>query len=310
MKLLFIIILSFVSVDCFAQNYELDSLQRRKNDLSNRLHQLKDSLREVENEISQIKAKQLVSQFKDSSIEATVRAGAKFKSNPEFQAKVVLTLNKESTVKILNHENNYFYVCSGNICGYVSQQWIVSTTVVEEFKVAKAIERHYKEKKYLVSPFNSTQDFLDRKYYLTNHQDQIKTEILLAVNDDKHHSFCIQGKPGTGKTLLIYDIAKSLYASGINSLLIHCGMLNSAHEFMNREKGWDIVPIKEIEFRNLADYSVVIVDETQRIRLHQLQQITDETRKNRSTCIMSLDQDQCLSDFEVANSVLEKIKAL
>jgi len=50
-------------LECFAQNYELDSLQRRKNDLSNRLHQLKDSLREVENEISQVKAKQLVSQF-------------------------------------------------------------------------------------------------------------------------------------------------------------------------------------------------------------------------------------------------------
>ena len=40
-------------------------------------------------------------------------------------------------------------MCSGNICGYVSQQWIVSTTVVEEFKVAKANERHSKEKKAL-----------------------------------------------------------------------------------------------------------------------------------------------------------------
>lgn len=64
---------------------------------------------------------------------------------------------------------------------------------------------------YLVSPFNNIDKFMNGKYFLTLQQQQIKNEILKDIFECKQYKFYkILGDAGTGKTLLIYDIAKDL----------------------------------------------------------------------------------------------------
>ncbi len=56
--------------------------------------------------------------------------------------------------------------------------------------------------------------------------------------------FCITANAGTGKTLLMYDIAKELISLGNNILIIHCGKLNGGHSELITEYNWDIKPIR------------------------------------------------------------------
>lgn len=59
--------------------------------------------------------------------------------------------------------------------------------------------------KFLVSPFNNTDKFLNSEYFLTNQQRDFKKTIL----DNYEKNYFIKGQAGTGKTLLAYDIAKT-----------------------------------------------------------------------------------------------------
>lgn len=72
---------------------------------------------------------------------------------------------------------------------------------------------------YLVSPFNNTEAFLKNEYFLTKNQEEIKNKILKAIDDKTAKIFSIEGKAGTGKTLLAYDIARTLTVKDIKLLL-------------------------------------------------------------------------------------------
>lgn len=82
--------------------------------------------------------------------------------------------------------------------------------ILNNFEYAKQdIDDLFIPSKYLVSPFNNTESFLENKYFLTQSQEKIKNKILQGINESKAKVFSISGQAGTGKTLLTYDIAKS-----------------------------------------------------------------------------------------------------
>ncbi|PEN20186.1 ATP-binding protein, partial [Bacillus wiedmannii] len=68
----------------------------------------------------------------------------------------------------------------------------------------------FKPNNYLVSPFNSTEKFIDNQYFLNQNQMCIKDDILSIFDAVSNKIVSITGEAGTGKTLLTYDIAKSL----------------------------------------------------------------------------------------------------
>ena len=128
---------------------------------------------------------------------------------------------------------------------------------------------------YLVSPFNSTERFLAGKYFLTHQQEEAKTQILKLMQPSKPAEFAsITGSAGTGKTLLIYDVAKVLIKQGMKLLIIHCGNLNEGHIAL-LSRGWDISPAKELKDRDLGKYDFIVVDEAQRIYEEQLKKILE-----------------------------------
>lgn len=163
---------------------------------------------------------------------------------------------------------------------------------------------------YLVSPFNSTSKFIEGKYFLTNPQEKLKRDIEKLINSKSDQLFIgIKGEPGTGKTLLTYDIAKDLRSEGKKVLLIFCGNLNLGH-FRLRNKSWDIKPIKDYEYfiDTLDKYDYIIIDESQRIYLNQFNGIVDKVRASDIKCVFSYDPAQCFSDIEFKRKIPDKIK--
>lgn len=181
-----------------------------------------------------------------------------------------------------------------------------STGLIEvEFEsVAKLIESQnvahmediddlFEPHKYLVSIFNDTDRFMDDQYFLTQQQKEFKKRIL----DSKAGVCLIEGKPGTGKSLLLYDIAKEMIKN-FKIVLIHCGQLNEGHLKLKMEYGWDILPAKDSG--SIANYEpeVVFIDECQRFRPEQLIKTLDYMQSEGIRGIVSIDPDQTLGISE------------
>ena len=160
---------------------------------------------------------------------------------------------------------------------------------------------------YLISPFNSTEYFIDNKYFLTNQQSNFKREIIQSIKLKNSSLFIsITGRAGTGKTLLTYDIAKEAINDGKRVLIIHCGKLNQGHIKLNKDLNWNIEPIvfiKQSFFNSNLKYDLIIVDEAQRIFIPQLELIINTTKQKKGVCIFSYDAKQYLRDQENINNV-------
>lgn len=84
------------------------------------------------------------------------------------------------------------------------------------------IEDLFQAELYLISPLTEPERFLKKEYFLTYQQRDIERQILKKIRTDRKGYFWFTGLPGTGKTLLLYDIAMKL--SGRQRVcMIHCG---------------------------------------------------------------------------------------
>lgn len=166
------------------------------------------------------------------------------------------------------------------------------------------IDNLFEPKNYLISPFNKTKEFLENKYFLTKQQEQIKNIILKQINEScKNKIFSISGSAGTGKTLLTYDIAKSLKNIGKKVTIIHCAQENSGINEL-RINGFDIKTIKNYK-PDLALSDIVIFDESQRISKKLLDSILEEEKRY---IIFSHDVNQKLNTSNQAEEVVLSIE--
>ncbi|MFI1742850.1 ATP-binding protein [Thalassobellus sediminis] len=182
---------------------------------------------------------------------------------------------------------------------------------LQKVKSIENVDSLFNPSNYLVSPFNSTEKFVLNKFFLTNHQEEIKLKSLKDINDVSKSSFIsIIGKAGTGKTLLTYDIVKECMSKKMNVLIIHCGLLNEGHYKLRDEYGWDIIPAKNTYHKDISNYSLVIMDEVQRVYPNQLKHIIKEVTTHKKSCIFSYDKQQCLRSTEVNNNIELQIESI
>lgn len=169
------------------------------------------------------------------------------------------------------------------------------------------IDRLFEPCNYLISPFNTTDAFIGSRYFLTNHQEKIKEEIIVEIeNNSAIKIFSIAGRAGSGKTLLTYDIAKQLMIKGKSVAVIHCAQTNEGINKLNTNFGWKIIPIVRYGFHDLSSYDILIVDESQRLERVQLERLVlDFTNK---FIIFSHDVNQKLNRHNDASFIVTKIE--
>ena len=163
----------------------------------------------------------------------------------------------------------------------------------------------------LVSPLNSTDRFLKGDYLLTEHQENIKKTILAHVYTNTQGRFVgITGGPGTGKTLLIYDIARELVKDK-KILIVHSGILCDGHRVLNETlNNIRILSAKELRFREIKGVDIVVVDEAHRLYSDSLDKVTRWVKKAKTICLFSYDAGQTLSSSEKRRRTAETIDGL
>jgi len=212
------------------------------------------------------------------------------------------------TYTFLSDQNIIYKYTSDEELIQVDIEELASELRSQKVDISVNIKSLFEPSRYLVSPFNSPDKFLEGQYFLTNPQEEKKREFFRVINTDCKF-ISVKGEAGTGKTLLTYDIAKKLQTKGHKVLLIFCASLNFRHQKL-KDKGWQIKSISEFAsfISNLNDYDFIFIDEVQRIYITQFYAIVDKVRESTIKCVFSYDPKQCLSDYEFIREIPYKIE--
>ncbi|MDT0740503.1 AAA family ATPase [Staphylococcus chromogenes] len=218
------------------------------------------------------------------------------------------TLNKKVSIITYNkYEEKFYKYCSESEESIEINIDEVREELIEygEEKFKSDIDYLFKPSNFLISPFNDTNKFLEGKYYLTAKQEEIKKDII------NHNGTIaiIEGRPGTGKSLLLYDIARTL-KHDFNILMIHCALLNEGHELMI-EENWDIKSAHKNWVYNEENYegkNYIFIDESHRFYPAQLKYVLETAIKKDIKIITTIDPSQYLRDNENDFNNLEQLK--
>ena len=143
---------------------------------------------------------------------------------------------------------------------------------------------------------------MKKEYFLTAQQKDIERQILKSIRIKRGGYYHFSGLPGTGKTLLLYDIAMKL--SGRQMVcMIHCGASGQEwkrlHERLRR-----IVWVSDSQITaemRLDEYETVLVDEAHLLDKETLENIVEAAGKR--PVIFTSDCEDQLSPEEVDQSV-------
>lgn len=160
---------------------------------------------------------------------------------------------------------------------------------------------------YLISPLNDPKKFVQGRYSLTDAQENAKQKIISNIELGSNIVNGVTGKAGSGKTLLLYDIAREMSAIK-RVIVLNCAILSRGHNEL--KKLINNVEIEEIKnYKKIIDYDLILIDESQRLKETQLEYILNHCVQNKKTCVFFYDKRQVLSKREIKEGVINKLEA-
>ena len=171
------------------------------------------------------------------------------------------------------------------------------------------IEDLFQAEMYLFSPVTEPERFLNKEYFLTSQQKDIERRILDKIRKVKYGYFWFCGLPGTGKTLLLYDIAMKLSVHQ-KVCMIHCGETGKEwkilHDRLLRIAFFTDSQLEEQS--DLNEYSAILVDEAHLLTEEKLHVILELSEKH--PVIFSSDDEDMISDEEMDRNMIHEIEHL
>ena len=174
------------------------------------------------------------------------------------------------------------------------------------------IEDLFQAELYLISPLTEPARFLRKEYFLTSQQRDIERQILKKIRAEHTGYYWFNGLPGTGKTLLLYDIAMKLSVRQ-RVCMIHCGEAARDWEILHeRLQRIDFLTDKELanerEPVSFDSYSAILVDEAHLLSAPKLDILLNAV--NHQPVIFSSDSEDMISPEEMDQSTIQQMENL
>lgn len=171
------------------------------------------------------------------------------------------------------------------------------------------IENLFRAEWYLFSPLTEPNRFLNKEYFLTAQQRDIKRQILKKIREEQTGYFSFSGLPGTGKTLLLYDIAMKL-SNRQQVCIIHCGEAGKKWEILHKRlQRIDFLTDNQLETQfSLDDYHAILVDEAHLLSVEKLNVLLDMSEDR--PIIFSSDSEEMISPKEMDQSTMKRMQEL
>lgn len=208
---------------------------------------------------------------------------------------------KVSIYTFVADDGLYKYDEDNNKCSPVEIESLICELKSQTINDTLDLDTVFVPSKYLISPFNNEDRFISNEYFLTDNQQSIKKEIITMLNSEEFGFFCISANAGTGKTLLLYDVAKSIlnrYGDDSN-IIFHCGKLNEGQRRLNDKYKWNIHSIADVQDKTVdklihKNLEIIVLDEAQRIHMNQLKMIMDKAIDLNIPILFGYDKKQYL----------------
>lgn len=155
----------------------------------------------------------------------------------------------------------------------------------QEVKHIGNINKLFTPSIFLISPFIEPEKFVKGQYFLTDQQRMIKNELVDMIERNEKTYYGISGDYGTGKTLLVYDLTRSLM-NKYKVLILHCGIANKAQEALNKH-GFHILSLNQMKHSDI--YDLVLVDEAQRMSEEEITHLMHYVDSHDCQCILFYD---------------------
>lgn len=171
------------------------------------------------------------------------------------------------------------------------------------------IEDLFQAEMYLFSPVTEPERFLNKEYFLTSQQKDIERRILDKIRKVKYGYFWFSGLPGTGKTLLLYDIAMKLSVHQ-KVCMIHCGETGKEWKILH-DRLLRIAFLSDSQLEecpDLKEYSAILVDEAHLLSVKEFHRILELSEKH--PVIFSSDDEDMISDEEMDRTMIREIEHL
>lgn len=205
-------------------------------------------------------------------------------------------------------KNQKVYSYDGNQLDEIDIENIIKLIKCAKICKANNIEKLFTAKDYLVSPINMPEKFLKNNYYLTGQQEEIKGKIVNGIQCGEEKIWGIYGPAGTGKTLLLYDIARTL-GNKMKVCIVHSGILSQGHiELKNKQRQFAIISAKECNESIISNYECVLIDESQRLYQSNFECLIKGFEERNIKCIFAYDYYQVLSYTEERRNIPQQLR--
>lgn len=194
------------------------------------------------------------------------------------------------------HENNVLYELKpNNELHRVSPKRLMKLLQEQQHIYKDNVQVLFDVTEYLISPLHHTQAFLAGQYFLNSQQSQFKTTLVEGMLGNEQ-CIALTGDSGTGKTLLLYDVAKTLQANDVDVLIVQSGIVQGGQHLLKKE-GWRIVDAQsflQLPKHWYEEVDVLIIDETQKIDEPIVERIVECMQQYELNAIFAYDPEHFL----------------
>ncbi|MBQ7407870.1 MAG: hypothetical protein IJW13_01145 [Clostridia bacterium] len=158
--------------------------------------------------------------------------------------------------------------------------------------ITAPIDSLFAAKQFILAPVKNPERFILGEYFLTQQQQMIKKKTASFLKG-KNKALKICGSFGTGKTLLLLDMAV-LVCSNKKTLIVVYGSLTEGHRQIERAfTNIKFLSVNDIFKANLSEYDYIFTDETQKYSKKAFDAILQYLNNNEIKCVF------CFEKFEL-----------
>ena len=176
------------------------------------------------------------------------------------------------------------------------------------------IEDLFRAELYLISPITDPVRFLKKEYFLTSQQRDIEKKILRDIYAKQSGCFWFSGIPGTGKTLLLYDIAMKLSVRH-RICMVHCEENGEKWRILHeRLQRIDFLADEQIRIEErkagtqipIEKYRGILVDEAHLLSKDKIERLLELSKEQ--PVIFSSDSEDVISSEEMDKENIKKLE--
>lgn len=218
-----------------------------------------------------------------------------------------------SDITILTYVENdsfYLYLADKDTFEKVSDVYAAQQMKQAIEDTAFLPDQHFLPSTYFISPYGNTDKFIHSQYFLTTAQNAIKKEIMDGYENKEYTIYTLQASTGTGKTLLLYNLAKELISLDQHIRILHTQSLNQGQQILIQQYHWDIWSIYTCSLSSVFDHTqFLLIDEAQLLTKSQINLILSLSFEKQIPIFFSYDpiQEQYRSHtFDLAAYIQQK----